>query len=176
MAVCCASEALSRSGKFVDYVDRLTLHVLERAPHDLEDLAAQDWSYRGGTVSDAQRRFVEEVGEDVRVKGLARFAHPEGRIWTWVHPDCRRGVMLNLLTPAPMEELREVAFQLAGQILTDRAGDLVVGEDGPQQVCDVASLLLRPWARDPERSVGEVLEAKLGEGTNLHEYAHFDLS
>ena len=175
LAVCCSSEALARSGRFVDYTDRLVRHVLEQAPHSVEDLAQQDWSYEGGTVLDAQRRFARDAGESVRVQDLARFSHPEGRVWAWTHPDSRSGVILCLTTQADEEVLRDVAFQLAGQILVERCGELVIGESGPAQVFDARALSERPWARQPERSVADVLEATLGEGSRLYSYARFDV-
>ena len=175
LAVCCSSEVLARSGRFVDYTQRLCRHVLERAPCTVAELAGQDWSYEGGTVADAQRRFADEVGEGVRVQDLARFAQPEGRVWAWTHPDSRRGVLLSLATQAPEAELREVAFQLAGQLLVERHGELVMGDAGPEQVFDAQALGERPWARRPELSVAQVLERTLGEGTRLTAYARFDV-
>jgi elongation factor Ts len=175
LAVCCSSEALARSGKFIEYTNRLVRHVLEQAPRSVEDLAQQDWSYEGGTVLDAQRRFASVVGEGVCVQELARFAHPEGRVWAWTHPDSRSGVLMCLATQADDEVLREVAFQLAGQLLVERCGELEMGETGPVQVFDAQALGERPWARQPERSVADVLEASLGEGSRLYAYARFDV-
>lgn len=171
----CSSERLARSGEFVDYVRRLCRHVLDRAPGTLEDLANQDWSYEGGTVAEAQQRFVERTGESVCVARLARFVSPEGRVWSWLHPDSRRGVMLSLRTSAPDPRLREVAFQLAGQILVERAGELVVGESGPEELFDVDHLNQAAWSRDPQLSVCEALKAELGEDSQLLAYARFDV-
>ncbi len=173
--MCCSSEPLARSGKFIEYVDRLCRHVLERAPTSVGGLAGQDWSYEGGTVADAQQRFVAEVGENVRVRDLARFDRADGQVWSWIHPDARRGVLLSLVTEADSHDLNEVAFQLAGQILLERVGEWVVGESGPEEIFDVDTLLLRPWARSPERTVGDVLASALGEGTRLRAYARFDV-
>lgn len=175
VAVCCTSERLSRSGVFVDYTRRICRHVLERAPRSVAELAGQDWSYEGGTVAEAQRRFAEEVQEAVCVKGIARFTQPEGRVWSWIHPDSKSGVLLSLVTSARPEELREVAFQLAGQILVERCGELVMGESGPVELFDAAELAAAPWARHPERTVAEVLERRLGEGTRLAGYARFQV-
>jgi Elongation factor TS len=171
----CSSDGLARSGEFVDYVNRLCLHVLEWAPKSVEELARQDWSYEGGTVAQAQQRFAERVGESVCVKRLAHFQNPEGRVWSWMHPDSRKGVMLSLRTAAPEARLKEVAFQLAGQILVERAGELVIGECGPEEIFDAGQLNGAPWRRDPERSVGEALTHTLGEGSRLLAYARFDV-
>lgn len=175
LAVCCSSEVLARSGRFVDYTERLCRHVLERAPGTVAELAEQDWSYEGGSVAEAQRRFAEEAGEGVRVQDLARFTQPEGRVWAWTHPDSRRGVLLSLTTQASEAELRDVAFQLAGQVLVERHGELVMGDAGPEQHFDPEALGRCPWARRPELTVAEVLEEKLGEGTRLSAYARFDV-
>ena len=173
--MCCSSEALSRSGQFVDYTERLCRHVLERAPGSVEELALQDWSYEGGTVLEAQRRFVEEAGESVRVLHLARFANPEGQVWAWTHPDSRSGVLLSIRTLAGADLLRDVAFQLASQVLIERSGELVMEESGPAQIFDVDALAGRPWARCPDHTVAEELELTLGEGARLLGYARFDV-
>lgn len=176
IAVCCSSEKFARSQTFIDYVDRLCRHVLEQAPRTVEELAAQDWSYEGGTVAEAQRRFALETGESVRVQNLAHFAQGTGHVWAWTHPDSRRGVILSVATEAELAELRDVAFQLAGQILVERAGELVMGDLGLEEFFDPETLLQEPWARKPERCVGEVLQDLLGLGTRLEGYARFDVS
>jgi len=159
----------------VEYTERLCRHVLERAPTSVEELALQDWSYEGGTVLEAQQRFVKEAGESVRVLDLARFANPEGQVWAWTHPDSRRGVLLSLKALVGADLLRDVAFQLASQVLIERCGELEMGEAGPVQTFDVDALTARPWARSPDRTVAEELELTLGEGARLLAYARFDV-
>jgi len=175
VAVRCRSRALARSGQFEHYADRLCRHVLERNPRGLEALARQDWSYDGGTVEQAQLRFAESVGEPVRVARLARFINPEGIVWAWIHPDARRGVLLSLSLPGGEHAIGAVAFQLAGQILVEHAGLLVMESDGPREIFDPDELCARPWLRDPARTVGEVLAERLGEGTRVAAYARFEL-
>lgn len=175
VAVTCSSERLARSGAFEDYAARLCRHVLERAPVNLDELARQDWSYEGGTVAEAHRRFAQQCGETVRVKDLARYANPEGLVWGYVHPDGCRGVLMSMTSPGPREEVRRFAFQLGGQILVERTGEVVIGEQGPEERFDPALLLGRPWSRDPAHSVAQALEIELGEGARIDAYVRLQV-
>lgn len=175
VAVACASQAFARSGAFEDYVGKLCRHVLDRNPEDLQCLARQDWSYEGGTVMQALRRFAEQEGQGLRVRRLARFANPEGLVWGWVHPDRSRGMLLSLTTRCAAQPAREVAFQLGAQILLERSGAIVMGEQGPEEVFDTFDLSMQPWSREPNLSVQQVLDARLGEGSRLEAYARFEV-
>lgn len=173
VAVTCSSDRLARSGAFAEYVDRLCRHVLLRGPRDVGELARQDWSYDGGTVEEAQRRFAEGVGEAVRVKQLARYENPEGIVWAYVPPDGGRGVLLSITSSCPVREVRDVAFQLGGQILLEQTGEWVVGDGGPEELFDPADLAARPWSRDPRLTVQQVLDRRLGDGARLEAYVRF---
>lgn len=175
VAVACSSADFARSGAFEDYVGKLCRHVLDRRPADLLSLARQDWSYEGGTVEQALRRFAAQEGQALRVERLARFANPDGLVWGWVHPDCSQGLLLSLTTRCAVERAREVAFQLGAQILLERAGGIVMGDQGPEEIFDALDLSMQPWSREPDLSVQQVLDARLGEGSRLEAYARFEL-
>lgn len=175
VAVACSNAAFSRSGAFEDYVQKLCRHVLDRDPADLETLAQQDWSYEGGTVEQALRRFAAQEGQALRVRRLARFANPGGLVWGWVHPDHSHGMLLSLTTLCALKQAREVAFQLGAQIILERSGEIVMGEQGPQEVFDPLDLSMQPWSRQPDLSVQQMLDGRLGEGSRLEAYARFEV-
>jgi len=175
VAVACSGAAFARSGAFEDYVGKLCRHVLDRAPANLESLAQQDWSYEGGTVEQALRRLAEREGQSLRVKRLARFENPDGLVWGWVHPDCSQGTLLSLTTTSERQEARELAFQLGAQILLERSGEILMGEQGPEPAFDPFDLSMQPWSREPSLTVQEVLDRRLGEGARLEAYARFEV-
>ena len=92
-----------------------------------------------------------------------------------MHPDCSQGLLLSLTTRCAVERAREVAFQLGAQILLERAGGIVMGDQGPEEIFDALDLSMQPWSREPDLSVQQVLDARLGEGSRLEAYARFEL-
>ena len=84
-------------------------------------------------------------------------------------------MLLSLTTLCARERAREVAFQLGAQILLERSGEILMGEQGPEEVFDPLDLSMQPWSREPNLSVQQVLDERLGEGSRLEAYARFEL-
>jgi translation elongation factor EF-Ts len=176
----CAREETLHMGGFVDYLQRLSQHVLEQRPSSLEELGEQDWSAAGGTVTQAQRGRAEELDDVLSVLRLARFESREGWVFGYEHPSGQGGVLVALRTPAPRPVASRVALQLTGMLLNDPVGDCGVGEQGAlMEWFDPLTLSSRalestgaPEGQAP-RTVQDMLEDRLGEGTRIESYACF---
>ena len=176
----CAREETLRMGGFVDYLRRLSQHVLEQAPSSLEELAEQDWSAAGGTVAQAQQIRAAELDEVLSVLRLARFESREGWVFGYEHPSGQGGVLLALRTLSPRPVASKVALQLTGMLLNDPVGDCGVGEQGVLvEWFDPLTLSSRslegvgaPEGQAP-RTVQDMLEDRLGEGARIESYACF---
>jgi len=176
----CAREETLRMGGFVDYLGSLCQHVLRQRPSSLQELAEQDWSAAGGTVAQAQQARAEELDEVLSVLRLARFESREGWVFGYEHPSGQGGVLLALRTPAPRPAASRVALHLTGMLLNDPVGDCGVGEQGALlEWFDPLTLSSRSLERAgaPEgevtRTVQDMLEDRLGEGTRIESYACF---
>jgi translation elongation factor EF-Ts len=176
----CAREETLRMGGFVDYLQRLSQHVLEQRPTSLEELGEQDWSAAGGTVTQAQRTRAEELDDVLRVLRLARFESHEGWVFGYEHPSGQGGVLVALRTPSPRSAASRVALQLTGMLLNEPVGDCGVGEQGALlEWFDPLTLSCRalestgaPEGQVP-RTVQDMLEDRLGGGTRIESYACF---
>lgn len=176
----CAREETVRMVGFVDYLHRLCQHVLAQAPSSLAVLAEQDWSEAGGTVAQAQQNRAEELDEVLSVLRLARFESREGWVFGYENPSGQGGVLVALRTLAPRPAASRVAMQLTGMLLDDPVGDCGVGEQGAlMEWFDPLTLSSRglesveaPEGESP-RTVQDMLEDRLGEGTRIESYACF---
>ncbi len=167
-------------GAFVDYLRALSQHVLEQRPSSLDELSEQDWSAAGGTVTQAQQARAEELKDNLSVLRMARFDSREGWVFGYEHPSGQGGVLLALRTLAPKPLASRVALQLTGMLLNDPVGDCGVGEQGAlMEWFDpliLSSRTLEPTAASEEevpRTVQDMLEERLGEGTRIESYACF---
>jgi len=176
----CAREETLRMGGFVDYLHRLCQHVLVQAPSSLAVLAEQDWSEAGGTVAQAQQIRAEELDEVLSVLRLARFESREGWVFGYENPSGQGGVLVALRTLAPRPAASRVAMQLTGMLLDDPVGDCGVGEQGvlmewfdPLTLSSRALESVEAPEGEAPRTVQDMLEDRLGEGTRIESYACF---
>lgn len=176
----CGREETLRRGGFLDYLRRLCQHIVEQRPDSLEELAGQDWSAAGGTVTQAQQARAEELDEVLRVLHMARFESREGWVFGYEHPTGQGGVLLALRTSVPRPDASRVALQLTGMLLNEPVGDCGVGEQGALvEWFDPMTLSSRPFeplgaaAGQAQGSVQDMLEQRLGAGARIESYACF---
>ncbi len=108
------SDFVAKNDVFVDYVHQIAAVVAKDGPADLDALMACQYPGSDLTVKEAQNEKVLVIGENINVRRFARFA--TGVSVPYVHMGGKIGVLVNLDTDLPAEQVEAVGKDAAMQI------------------------------------------------------------
>ena len=108
------TDFVGKNEKFVDFVKGVAATVAAANPADLD--ALMECKYNGAdlTVLQQQQEMVLVIGENIKVRRFARYA--EGVSVPYVHAGGKIGVLVNLETGLPAEQVAELGKNIAMQI------------------------------------------------------------
>ena len=108
------TDFVGKNEKFVDFVKGVAATVVANKPESLEALMECKFSGTDFTVTQQQQEMVLVIGENIKVRRFARYA--EGVSVPYVHAGGKIGVLVNLETGLPAEQVAELGKNIAMQI------------------------------------------------------------
>ena len=108
------TDFVGKNEKFVDFVKGVAATVAACAPADLDALMECKYNGTDLTVTQQQQEMVLVIGENIKVRRFARYA--EGVSVPYVHAGGKIGVLVNLETGLPAEQVAELGKNIAMQI------------------------------------------------------------
>ena len=103
-----------KNEKFVDFVKGVAATAAKENPADLDALMECKYNGTDLTVTQQQQEMVLVIGENIKVRRFARYA--EGVSVPYVHAGGKIGVLVNLETGLPAEQVAELGKNIAMQI------------------------------------------------------------
>ena len=108
------TDFVGKNEKFVDFVKGVAETVAKENPADLDALMNCKYNGTDLTVTQQQQEMVLVIGENIKVRRFARYA--EGVSVPYVHAGGKIGVLVNLETGLPAEQVAELGKNIAMQI------------------------------------------------------------
>ena len=195
----CETDFVAKEAAFRGFVDAVCARVLESAPADVEELGRVSLDGKGGSSIEEERRaLVAKIGENISVRRFASIDSMGGRLGAYLH-GTRIGVVVDL-EGADEVVARDIAMHVAASrpvsvgesdmpkemlgreraILEAQVADsgkppeiqkkMVVGRVA--KFLKEVTLLGQPFVKDPDRSVGEHLQAS---GASVLRFERFEV-
>ena len=108
------TDFVGKNEKFVDFVKGVAATAAKENPADLDALMECKYNGTDLTVLQQQQEMVLVIGENIKVRRFARYA--EGVSVPYVHAGGKIGVLVNLETGLPAEQVAELGKNIAMQI------------------------------------------------------------
>ena len=108
------TDFVGKNEKFVDFVKGVAETAAKENPASLDALMECKYKGTGLTVTQQQQEMVLVIGENIKVRRFARYA--EGVSVPYVHAGGKIGVLVNLETGLPAEQVAELGKNIAMQI------------------------------------------------------------
>ena len=108
------TDFVGKNEKFVDFVKGVAATAAKENPADLDALMECKYNGTDLTVTQQQQEMVLVIGENIKVRRFARYA--DGVSVPYVHAGGKIGVLVNLETGLPAEQVAELGKNIAMQI------------------------------------------------------------
>ncbi len=108
------TDFVGKNEKFVNFVKGVAATVAKEKPADLDALMACKYIDTDMTVTEQQQEMVLVIGENIKVRRFAFFT--DGVSVAYVHAGGKIGVLVNLETDLPAEQVEELGKDAAMQI------------------------------------------------------------
>ncbi|MDD5932179.1 MAG: translation elongation factor Ts [Oscillospiraceae bacterium] len=108
------TDFVGKNEKFVNFVKGVAATVAKEKPADLDALMACKYIDTDMTVAEQQQEMVLVIGENIKVRRFAFFT--DGVSVAYVHAGGKIGVLVNLETDLPAEQVEELGKDAAMQI------------------------------------------------------------
>ena len=116
LEVNCESDFVAKTEAFQQFGEVLAAQIAANAPADVETLLAQAFNPQPKlTVQDFLNEIIGQLGENIRVNRLARFADG-GPLGAYIHHGGKIGVLLELARASNTPEIQAIARDLAMQV------------------------------------------------------------
>lgn len=116
LEVNCESDFVAKTEAFQQFGEALAAQIAANAPADVETLLAQAFNPQPQlTVQDYLNEIIGQLGENIRVNRLARFADG-GPLGAYIHHGGKIGVLLELAGASNTPETQTMARDLAMQV------------------------------------------------------------
>lgn len=116
LEVNCESDFVAKTEAFQQFGEALAAQIAANAPADVETLLAQAFNPQPQlTVQDYLNEIIGQLGENIRVNRLARFADG-GLLGAYIHHGGKIGVLLELAGASNTPETQTMARDLAMQV------------------------------------------------------------
>jgi len=116
LEVNCESDFVAKTEAFQQFGEALAAQIAANAPADVETLLAQAFNPQPQlTVQDYLNEIIGQLGENIRVNRLARFADG-GPLGAYIHHGGKIGVLLELARSSNPPEIQAIARDLAMQV------------------------------------------------------------
>jgi len=116
LEVNCESDFVAKTEAFQQFGEALAAQIAANAPGDVETLLAQAFNPQPKlTVQDYLNEIIGQLGENIRVNRLARFADG-GTLGAYIHHGGKIGVLLELAGASNTPETQAIARDLAMQV------------------------------------------------------------
>jgi elongation factor Ts len=116
LEVNCESDFVAKTEAFQQFGEALAAQIAANAPADVETLLAQVFNPQPQlTVQDYLNEIIGQLGENIRVNRLARFADG-GLLGAYIHHGGKIGVLLELAGASNTPETQAMARDLAMQV------------------------------------------------------------
>ena len=195
----CETDFVAKESAFRGFVDAVCTRVLAANPSSVEELAVIPLDDQGGASIEEERRgLVARVGENISVRRFAVVDSRGGRLGIYLH-GTRIGVVVDVEGSDDVVA-RDIAMHVAAsrpvavaepdmpQDVLRRERDIleaqVAGSGKPPEIQEKmlagrvakflkeVTLLGQPFVKDPDRSVGEYLNAS---GAAVHGFERFEV-
>lgn len=203
VAVRCETDFAAGTEDFQGLLNALCDHVASQKPNSVEDMLEQPWQGSDVSVDRAIKEATSKLGENMQLAGIAYLETGEGQVGTYIHHNCKVGVLVSVTTPASQGDAAEhlkslgmhIAFTNPPALTRDEvAADEVEREvgiyreeikDKPEEIQEkiiqgkldkfysTQALVEQPWVKDDTLSVAQAMEALLGEGSQVAAFARF---
>ncbi len=188
----------AKDDNLVAFADDVADCVLQQAPADVELLSGLTLGKAGVSVEDARQGLVAKIGENIQVRRFVRFVAGDAQVAHYLH-GARIGVCVALQGPSP-ELARDIAMHIAAtrpqflssddvpaQVLEQEKEILIAqaADSGkPPEIIEkmvqgrlqkhLAEITLvgQPFVKDPDQTVGQLLEAK---GASVQRYERLEV-
>jgi len=189
------TDFVARDSNFTDFVKALSATALESASVDIDSLASKSLAGSSATVEESRQALVAKVGENVQLRRLVHSAEAV-TVGTYLHGS-RIGVIVEL--DVDNKELaRDIAMHIAASkpivISPENVSEEIVAKEKeiymaqaatsgkPQEIIekmvlgrlkkylDEVSLTGQPFVKDPDITVGSLLNKHRAKVINFHRY------
>lgn len=156
----CETDFVARSADFLAFAASVLDTVVAARPADMPALL--DTAAGGKTVAETLTETIGKIGEKIQVK---RFAVLSGAslLVDYIHPGSKLGVIVELADPAPSDESRELAKNLAMQVAA--MNPVAIDRSSvPAELQQKEMEIYRQQAREmgkPEQMLERIAEGKL---------------
>jgi elongation factor Ts len=200
----CETDFVAATPDFQQFLESLADHVIANSPETAAEMLEQKWA-SGGTVQDALTAIIGKLGENMILADVKFIAVDDGFVGSYIHFNHKVGVISAIKTSAARDQaeavLKQVGMHAAALPPTalrreDISQDLVEREKAiyrdevkgkPEDIQEkiiqgklnkfYASVCLReqPWVMDDSKSVQKAVEAALGKGSIITDFARFSI-
>lgn len=94
--VVCETEPVKNTPMFQEFVDKVAAIAAEHKPADVEALRALPWPDGDGSIEDAMKALIAQIGENMGVAGYQHFTVDGGSVGGYVHNDRKTAAMVAL--------------------------------------------------------------------------------
>lgn len=151
----CETDFVAKDGNFASFAEAVADKALAGNPADAE--ALNGLAMEDGTVEDAVKALVAKVGENIKVRRLARVEAGDGQLGAYVHGE-RIGVLV-AVEGGDAQLARDLAMHVAAQ-----RPAFIAPDDVPGDVLDREREILKAQAEDsgkPPEIVEKMIEGRL---------------
>ena len=165
----CETDFVAKNDEFTSFLTDIAAHVIEKAPTNMEDLLAQDFSAKQGTdVGTRVTEMITTIGENIKIRRFERYQlQGPGALSSYIHAGGQIGVVAELgvesETAASKPELTALTKDICLHIAAQKPSYLTDSEV-PQSILDKEMEIAKEAAREAgkkEEFLGKIAEGKV---------------
>ncbi|OQY20312.1 MAG: translation elongation factor Ts [Desulfobacteraceae bacterium 4572_35.1] len=157
------TDFVAKNDAFCTFAAGVAQLVAEKAPADMEALQQEDFPGSGRTVAEELTHQIATIGENMNIRRFARREVESGIVESYIHAGGKIGVIVELATEKPCDEVVTTARQLAMHIAAV-APQYLNREQVPAEVVEKEKEIMRVKAIEsgkPENIVEKIIMGQI---------------
>jgi len=157
------TDFVAKNAEFCGFAAGVAQVVTEANPADMDALQQAAFPETGRTVAEELTHQIATIGENINIRRFARHSVENGVVESYVHGGGKIGVVVELSTAKPCEEVSTVARQIAMHVAA-AAPQYLCRDEVPAEVVDKEKDIMRTKAIEsgkPENIVDKIIVGQI---------------
>ena len=160
------TDFVSRNDGFLEFAEKITEHIFENKPADLEVLKTQ--KFGNSTVNEELSNFIAKIGENIKIRRFDIInAEPDECITKYIHGNGKIGVIVKLKVSDASKknapEIQELIKDLSMQIAAAEPKYVTSSEVTKEELNNEREIYAQQMKNEgkPENIIAKIVEGKL---------------